>query len=576
MQVSESVKNAYQNNSITRHLTLCFPDLGMEIGTDRIYFESMQLSESVMESDSIEFVGCISSKFSVQVYGITDDIKGRRITAKVHTDGTEDEPIILFNGIVDSAVMESNRGYKKITAYDALYSAGSVNCAEWYNALPFPVTIKGMRDSLFKYLEIEQEECELPNDGIEITQMYDPATLNALDLVKSICQINGAFGIINRNGKFEYRFVPGPGELEENSEEINFYKSVEYEEYRVKPVDKLTIRQGSDDAGVSFGEGMNNYIIQANLLAYGLDDTTLKTMAENIYNKVCSFSYCPFESDNNGLPFAEVGSGGVSYEIMDMDTQEYVKKSFFVLRRELKGLQNMRDSYSAEGEEYQSEFVTDINAQIASLEMSQNELSALKLVVYTYQNKSRYALNAVKETEIIKINYSAIENATPVFNATIPLTVTGNGIITLRYYTDAVLHSQDTLVQNLGSGKHFLTLSNFFTIEKNGRATLTVTAQTEDGMSAVIAANTVRAVLFAQGLAGAGKWDGTLNLTDEIGMVKAGRVKAAKITDALSVTKPQIYGSIVTEKFRTVKTGKQKFAGVTDACSVYSTDGQQE
>lgn len=546
MNVSDNVKKAYQSNSIAKHITLSFPELNKEIGTEKVYFETMQLYESILEEESIEFVGCIASKFSIQVYGITEDIKGKKISVKVHTDGTEDEPISLFNGVVDSALMQSNKKYKKIIAYDELYTKGNVNVAGWYNALPFPVTIKDMRDSLFEYIDIEQVKCDLPNDSVEITQMYDPVTLNALDVIKSICQINGAFGIINRDGKFEYRYLSAIGE---NKESISYYKSIDYEEFTVNPVDKLTIRQSENEIGVSYGEGTNNYIIQGNILAYGLDEATLLQMAENIYEKVCNVEYHPFTSDNNGLPWIECGANSVEYQILDTGSMtEYVPKVFYVFSRELTGLQAMRDSYSANGEEYQTEFITDVNAQITALEMAYNDLVEQQFVVYTYQNISKYEVTSAKETKIIQINYSAVSNTEPVFISTIPVTMDSDGNLILRYYIDAVLMSQDTLTKYLPRGTHFVTISNFFTIAQNRRATLTVTAQmeyfesderkhdadisaliefaetgtytegviSETAPTATIAANTIRAMLFANGLATTEAWDGTINFSDTV------------------------------------------------------------
>ena len=134
-------------------------------------------------------------------------------------------------------------------------------------------------------------ETELPNDGITIQKQYEPNTLQALSVIKAVCQINGAFGIINRNGQFEYRILgaieepgaypsetlfPGPdvfpglaqssgGYNEVAATDFAFYRKVDYEEYSVKPVDKLTIRQTENDAGVTYGTGTNNYIIQGNM-----------------------------------------------------------------------------------------------------------------------------------------------------------------------------------------------------------------------------------------------------------------------------------------------------------------------
>ncbi|MCM1232338.1 MAG: hypothetical protein NC489_19630 [Ruminococcus flavefaciens] len=407
MEVSDSVKKAYQSNSVTRHITLHFPEINVEIGMQQIYFESMSLSESLVDSESIEFVGCIASKFKIKVNGLTEDVKGRKIVARITTDGTEDEPVVLFSGIVDSALKQSNKQIKEIVAYDELYTKGNTEAAAWYKSLTFPVTLKGLRDSLFQYIGIEQVDTVLPNDDITIAKQYAPNTLQALSVIKAVCQINGAFGIINREGLFEYRILgdmydegayPGPtlfpGEdifpgtgtditgLEPEQTDFAFYKDVKYEEFKVCPVDKITIRQSEEDAGVTYGAGDNNYIIQGNMFSYGLADSVLGQIAENIYHSVKGFAYYPFTTDNNGLPFVECGLNVVTYIMIDYvatlskENKEgkiiYEEVSFPVLNRNLTGIQNLRDSYSAKGEEYQTEFVTDLQTQIDLLKKKQS------------------------------------------------------------------------------------------------------------------------------------------------------------------------------------------------------------
>lgn len=416
MKVSENVRNAYKSNSITKHITLLFPELGKEIGTTQIYSESLRLSESILEKDSIEFVGCIASKLSIQVNNIKEDIKGRKITVRIYTDGTEDEPITLFNGIVDSALKQSNKQIKEIVAYDELYTKGNTEVAAWYRSLIFPITLKDLRDSLFEYIGLTQTDITLPNDVLLIDRKYEPNTLQALAVIKAICQINGAFGIINREGKFEYRilgkisnsypsvflfpsynlFPANPAVAvaaaerlasEIQAENFSFYKKVNYEEFEVKPVDKLTIRQTENDAGVTFGSGTNNYIIQGNMFTYGLQESTLQTVAANIYPNVQGFTYYPFTSDNNGLPFLECGSDAVSYTMIDFenstsDNISYEQKNFYILNRELIGIQALRDSYGANGEEYQTEFITDLQTQIDTIK--QNTKQDVEEVIRDY------------------------------------------------------------------------------------------------------------------------------------------------------------------------------------------------
>lgn len=408
MKVSDKVISQYKDNSITKHVTLHFPQIGIDVGTASAHEQSMSLTEAIFNKDSIEFVGCIASKFSIKVNGLKQDVKGAEIEVDIHTDDTADEPVRLFKGIVDSAMKTSNKQVKEIVAYDELYTKGNTEVAAWYKSQKFPETIKEFRDSLFAFLGIDQVEISLPNDDIVIQRQYDPNTLQALPVIKAICQINGAFGIMNRYGKFEYRIMgdiyddgtypgvdlfpgkdtfPGAGSAnaaaiaaaistDDEIEEVafSFYKSVQYEEFEVKPVDKVTIRQSEDDAGTTFGDGENNYIIQGNMFSYGLSKNVLETVAENVYNSVQGFTYYPYTADNNGMPFMECGLNTVTYMMVDYEATFsedntsgdiiYEEKQFPVLNRNLTGIQALSDNYSADGEEYQTEFITDLQTQI--------------------------------------------------------------------------------------------------------------------------------------------------------------------------------------------------------------------
>lgn len=370
MNVSEAVKEQYRSNSRHKNLVLKFPELDLQINHKDIHQDSIRLKESILDKESIEFVGCIVSIFQINVENLVVDVKGKKLEAEIYTDDTEDNPIPLFKGIVDSAVKQANRTTKEIVAYDELYTKGNINVAAWYKLLAFPITLKALRDSLFSYIGLDQEETELPNDGVQIKKKYNPVSLQAVVVMKSICQINGVFGIINRQGRFAYR-IPSSGSTVQ-TEEFSFYKAVPYEEFTVRPVDMVTIRKSEDSEGVVYMEsgsaGINNYIIQGNMFTYGLPDDVLLDMAERIYNSVSGFSYIPFESDNNGLPYIECGDT-VTYTVIDYENSTaenmvYEQKSFYILTRELTGMQALRDTYSAHGEEYQTEFVTDLQTQI--------------------------------------------------------------------------------------------------------------------------------------------------------------------------------------------------------------------
>lgn len=182
--------------------------------------------------------------------------------------------------------------------------------------------------------------------------------------------------------------------------------------------------------------------------------------------------------------------------------------------------------------------------QMASLE---EKVNAKDVATHSYTNISPYTLQE-KEKTIISINYATTANAHPVFIATIPFTTDRDGYVIFKYYLDEVLMPDDTLRQYVSRGDHFVTLSNNLSAEKDTRHTLTVKACTEYAESdsrqqaakitsferyintgkytaqaidttipkATIAKNTIRAVLYAQGMAGTDKWDGTINISEYI------------------------------------------------------------
>lgn len=411
MNVSAATKALYTSANLAhKDLIIQFPNLGLTIGNDLIWEESMRLTERILDTDNVEFVGCIASQFEITLNSINDIVKGEYIIASIKVDDS-DEIIPLFHGYVDSAQRQSNRSFKKIIAYDALQTRANVDIANWYNSLSFPITIKDFRDSLFRRIGIEQESTNLPNDYITIDKQYKPNVLNAWNVIKAICQINGAFGIINRYGNFEYRILQNIPPVEPNvnipssktytpfypssmlyaldatreattdplsKEVFSFYKNVDYEEFLVKPVDRLTIRETENDLGVSYGSGQNNYIIQGNMFAYKLDPGVLITIAKNIYANIYGITFHPYTSDNNGLPWLECGLDTASYYVLDdstlytrSNTDSFTEMNFYIMSRELKGIQALRDSYRATGEENQTQFVSDLNLSIDVIQKQQ-------------------------------------------------------------------------------------------------------------------------------------------------------------------------------------------------------------
>lgn len=78
--------------------------------------------------------------------------------------------------------------------------------------------------------------------------------------------------------------------------------------------------------------------------------------------------FYPFTSKNNGLPFVECGDS-VVYVLKSDRSGEYATNSFFVLSRTISGVQLLKDTYSASGNEEQSEFITDLQTTLDTIKM---------------------------------------------------------------------------------------------------------------------------------------------------------------------------------------------------------------
>lgn len=375
----------------------------------------MQLIESILDQDSIEFIGCISSQFKLTIDSIPQKLKGKKIVVSVYTDDTAAEPVKLFTGTVDSDERTGNKRSKEIKAYDALYSLTDYDVTDWFNTQVAllesgkTVTIKQFRNRLFTLLGITQKKANLANDSFSIKKLTnmvkgeeeeadteEEEKIYALDLIKAICQINGVFGIIGRDGKFVYRrlgvdnendegaypgvdengglylpFVPGLGSIDVLTDATHYasYRSVSYEDYEVKGIQRVYVRQDENSRAGYAGENHKyRYFVQGNRFTLGTTKAERKKIAEGILKKVSGVTYTPFTASCIGLPYLEVGDP-VSFYVYDFEESDkqgkdvYVMKSFYVLSRTLKGIQSMTDTLSAQGEEAQRRFVSDLGVR---------------------------------------------------------------------------------------------------------------------------------------------------------------------------------------------------------------------
>lgn len=340
------------------------------IGPEQIYYEAFALTQMLCDSTSLTFGQCCAAKVEITVADVIMDVTGKWFTLSIEVGGYE---LILGIYKVNDFERQADRRFRKIVAYDRMLNF-DIDVSDWYRGLTFPMTLKQFRTALCEYAGVHQQDATLPLDDMEVTRSIDPSKLSGRDVMKSICEINGCFGQIDNTGKFKYVFLGSSGlypseELfpaddlypsEMQGENLSHLREAKYEDFLVKGIDKVQIRQEEGDVGNAYGLGTNTYTIQGNFLVYGKGAQELLNIAATVHENISRKTYRPCKIVTQALPWVEPGDGIICY------TSDDVIETY-CLKRTIKGIQAMMDTFEAQGTRERKENF-GIGTQIIQLE----------------------------------------------------------------------------------------------------------------------------------------------------------------------------------------------------------------
>lgn len=379
----------YTKDNIDKQLTIKTDDSLVTITNTELHQEQFELSESLCSESELRFGCCEASSIKFKISNVFTPLNGKWLTVTETLDGNTDVSFQFGRYKVNSDKPSADRTCRDVIAYDAMYDIINADVADWYNTIlpdkASTVTLKEFRTSFVEYFGLEQEEIDLVNDGMVIEKTIEPSEISGKDVITAICEINGCFGHIGRNGKFKYillpKYIQGLYPANDlypeddlylrnpNTTKISnsLYISCQYEDFVTRKIDKLQIRQTEDDMGSIVGKGVNCYIVEDNFLVYGKSADDLETIAKNLFSVISNICYRPFEADCKGNPCFEVGDAvriTTKYEIVES----------YVFKRTLKGIQALRDDYSSDGVLEYAEKVNSVNRSIIQLKGKTNEL----------------------------------------------------------------------------------------------------------------------------------------------------------------------------------------------------------
>lgn len=378
----------FQQDSIAKELSIT--GSGITITNSNMDGENFAIEEILNSGRELKFGECNAAKLSFSCGYYEQSMVGVSLTAKTTPSGGAAFQFGKYTVVSDEPT--ADRKWRDVVAYDKLYDVLKFDVAPWYNSyLQTDKTLKQVRDEFFSIFGITQETITLPNDSMVVTKTMDPKTLSGKQVLNAICEINGCFGRIGRNGNFEYVFldIPKEGLFPANTlypsnnlypkaygfedrkiAENGTYLSCKYEDYLIQTIDKLTILTAEDDPGVSVGSGNNPYIIQNNFLVFGKEAAELTTIANNIFPHISGIWYRPCVIQAVGNPVLECGDGIMLKTTDDKDIHT------IILKRKLKGIQSLRDTITADGAKKRENDPNSTQAQINQTQGSVRQVKA--------------------------------------------------------------------------------------------------------------------------------------------------------------------------------------------------------
>ena len=395
--INSSLKEKYWDSSTDKQMVISVVGTNQKIDNSMLEIGTFALEESLCSESELKFGACEANCVKFTARNTAGNIIGKTISIEETIDGDSENPMPYGVFKVASDVPTADRTKRQITAYDAIYDIINADVKSWYAGLSFPMTLKQFRDSFFAHLGIAQVETSLVNDSMTVNKtivatqtddssaVTEESAISGKTVVTAICEINGCFGNINREGKFEYVFLKAitsalyPAEdlfpsdnlfpSDANTESMTgHYITFDYEDFKSKEITQLEIKTSEDNAGAIVGTAGNNYSITGNFLVSDKTGAELEQIANNLLPIMAKAAYTPIKSCTCvGNPCLTLGE-----PIRFNTTREIVET--YILQRTLTGVQSKRDSISAQGTQTHSAKVNSIRDTLESVERRTGKL----------------------------------------------------------------------------------------------------------------------------------------------------------------------------------------------------------
>ena len=197
----------------------------------------------------------------------------------------------------------TKRNSYKVTAYDTM-SKLDADFSGWLraNQAQFPKTIWQLVQLACQRAGVTLAGISLPINGSHSVQAFYADDLTCRQIISWAAEAAGCYAHMNADGKLQFltytdkrstvKITPDGA----SNSTAYYADSLSYEDYTVKAIEKVQIRQSDSDVGVIYPDSTtatNTYAVQGNLLLTTGTEANLKTVAQNLYNVLKNVTYTP-------------------------------------------------------------------------------------------------------------------------------------------------------------------------------------------------------------------------------------------------------------------------------------------
>ena len=197
----------------------------------------------------------------------------------------------------------TKRNSYKVTAYDTM-SKLDADFSGWLHAnqAQFPKTIWQLVQLACQRAGVTLASSRLPINGSYSVQAFYADDLTCRQIISWAAEAAGCYAHMNADGKLQFltytdkrstaKITPDGA----SNSTAYYADSLSYEDYTVKAIEKVQIRQSDSDVGVIYPDSTtatNTYAVQGNLLLTTGTEVNLKTVAQNLYNVLKNVTYTP-------------------------------------------------------------------------------------------------------------------------------------------------------------------------------------------------------------------------------------------------------------------------------------------